>query len=62
MKNLFQSRSCGNMTASKSNKICVEEVLQTALSGLDTTDPHGQGCDDLSDVEPYFTDDETNDD
>ena len=48
------------MTASKSNKICVEEVLQTALSGLDTTNPHGHGCDDLSDVEPYFTDDDTN--
>ena len=50
------------MTASKSNKTCVEEVLQTALSGLDTTDPHGHGCDDLSDVEPYFTDDDSNDD
>ena len=64
MKNLFKSRSCGNMTASKSKQTCYEGLLQTALSALDSTKPHthGPGHDELSDVEPYFTDDDTNDD
>ena len=52
------------MTASKSKQTCYEGLLQTALSALDSTKPHthGPGHDELSDVEPYFTDDDTNDD
>ena len=52
------------MTASKSNQTCYEGLLQTALSALDSAKPHthGHGHDDFSDVEPYFTDDDTNDD
>jgi len=55
-KNPFQSRNCGGLYISKKKNSC-EDQLKTLLKGFGTSDPHDD--EDLSDVESYFTDDES---
>ena len=58
MKNLFKPRSLGGLSSSAKNQSSCDELIKSALKGNCTSDLHG-GDDGLSEVEPYFTDDET---
>ena len=56
-KNLFESKSCSGVLVSEDDRTSYEDLLKSALKVLGTSDPHVDP--DLSDVESYFTDDES---
>ena len=56
-KNLLKSKSCSGLVISKVDRPSCEELLKSALKVLSTPDPNVDH--DLSDVESYFTDDES---
>lgn len=56
-KNLYKSKSCSGLMISEDDRPC-EEVLKSALKVFGNPDKHVDH--DLSDVESYFTDNESN--
>ena len=60
MKNQFKSRRHGGLSKSEEDKTSFgEDLLKTALKGLVTSERNFDGDEGLSDMEPYFTDEET---
>ena len=56
-KNLSKSNSCSGLVISEVDRPSCEELLKSTLKVLSHPDPHVDH--DLSDVESYFTDDES---
>ena len=61
MKNQFKSKRRGGLSRSEEVKTSFgEDLLKTALKGLVAAERHSDGDEGLSDLEPYFTDEEIN--
>lgn len=61
MKNQFKSRRHDALSITEEDKTsCCEELLKTALKGLVASEQQFGGDEGLSDIESYFTDEETN--
>ena len=62
MKNQFKSSQCHDgLSISEEDKTsCCEDLLKTALKGLVASERQIDGDEGLSDLEPYFTDEEIN--